>query len=464
QWSLNTQHDWRSYDEPGPLADTELAGSRSQSSPFYRFDHATERFHRLGVDVSTALSRGSRFSGYLTGEYRHSDRVRTLALAPTFADTKNRVLTGQRMLGSVHLYVPDAPILARDELVLGVDASIGRIKSSYYNFGQGTPDMYSGAAFTRGELDAKGSATRSAAAGFLRYNVDVAESLRLSAGARLDWLHDRFDPSDSIATTASHLVLSPGVGVNLRLSSASAHEAHLFANITRSFKAPTPDQLFDQRGIPVPFPPFRITFANRDLRPQHGVSFEAGLYQRAQLAGALTANLSLAAYQTDLRDELDFDVATFRYENIGRSRHRGIEAGVALHGPGLLSGFTNYTWQAATARAGEHEGKYLKALPRHFIVAGVSAGRTTGFLASISATTARTMYVDDANTRRLPDWTRWDARLSYGLRAWQLYLDVFNLADAEYSTTGFPDPAGSDVVYYYPAAGRTLELGVRWQR
>ncbi|CAN5248954.1 hypothetical protein BH20GEM2_BH20GEM2_03030 [soil metagenome] len=41
-----------------------------------------------------------------------------------------------------------------------------------------------------------------------------------------------------------------------------------------------------------------------------------------------------------------------------------------------------------------------------------------------------------------------------------LSLEVFNLLDREYSTTGFPDPAGSGVVYYDPAAGRTLQAGL----
>jgi len=43
-------------------------------------------------------------------------------------------------------------------------------------------------------------------------------------------------------------------------------------------------------------------------------------------------------------------------------------------------------------------------------------------------------------------------------------VDLLNLADSEYSTTGFVDPAGSGGVYFYPAAGRTLQAGLRWRR
>jgi len=36
--------------------------------------------------------------------------------------------------------------------------------------------------------------------------------------------------------------------------------------------------------------------------------------------------------------------------------------------------------------------------------------------------------------------------------------DALNLFDREYVTTGYPDPSGSGVSYFYPAAGRTLRV------
>ena len=83
-----------------------------------------------------------------------------------------------------------------------------------------------------------------------------------------------------------------------------------------------------------------------------------------------------------------------------------------------------------------------------------------GLAASAIVTDVSRIHLDDANTLALPDYTRVDARLSYPIGRARLSLEVRNLLDAEYSTTGFPDPSGSGAVYYYPAAGRTLEVGV----
>jgi outer membrane receptor protein involved in Fe transport len=377
--------------------------------------------------------------------------VRSVRLAPEFADTKLRELSSNRILAAAQL---ELGLPRGESLLLGVDGSWGSNDSEYFSFSE------SG----QRESDARAEGTRRVAAGFARYNIVPTPALRLSLGARYDWLEDAFE-IDAPEESTAHTAFSPSAGLNLRYLSTNTHQGHLFANVTRAFKAPTPDQLYDQRRVPIPIPPFAASFSNADLKPQKGTSIEAGIYHDAALfGGGLPGGLSLSVYQFDLKDEIDFDVSTLGYQNIGKSRHRGVETGLTIGLPGTLGAFANYTLQAVTTRTGENNGNYLKAIPLHYLVAGVSAGRGTAFSATVSVNSARRMYLDDANTQRLPDWTRWDARASYALGGLQIFADVFNIADAEYSTTGFPDPGGSDVVYYYPAAGRMLNLGLSWQR
>jgi outer membrane receptor protein involved in Fe transport len=78
------------------------------------------------------------------------------------------------------------------------------------------------------------------------------------------------------------------------------------------------------------------------------------------------------------------------------------------------------------------------------------------------------VWLDDANTIPLDGWAAVDARLAVRLPlpAATLTAEAFNLFDARYSATGFPDasgtpgPDGGPLVYYYPAAGRQLRLGL----
>ena len=112
------------------------------------------------------------------------------------------------------------------------------------------------------------------------------------------------------------------------------------------------------------------------------------------------------------------------------------------------------------SRFGANRGRTLKAIPRHVLAGGVEAPLPYGVAATVTVMDVRGVWLDDANTLRLPAWTRVDARLAIPLRGARLWIDAFNLLGREYSTTGFPDSADPSVVYYFPAAGRTLQIGL----
>ena len=161
-----------------------------------------------------------------------------------------------------------------------------------------------------------------------------------------------------------------------------------------------------------------------------------------------------------MTNELDFSIETFQFVNIGESRHRGVEAGLKVYVREQATVFVNYTLQNVTSRLGDYQGNFVKAVPRDFISAGFSAAHPSGLSLGGTANAARRMFLDDANTITLPNYTTVDARLAYALRSVTVALEAFNLLDETYSTTGFPDPAGSDIIFFYPAAGRTLRLGL----
>ena len=91
---------------------------------------------------------------------------------------------------------------------------------------------------------------------------------------------------------------------------------------------------------------------------------------------------------------------------------------------------------------------------------GADAPRGRGATAGVTLTDVRGVWMDDANTLRLPGWTRVDARLTVPMRGVRVWAEGFNVLDRAYSTTGYPDSVDPSVVYFFPAAGRTLQVGV----
>ena len=470
--SLSTTHHFQQFDEPGPLTGTELDKSRSQSSPFLKFDHTTDQAHRGAITGNYNLHETVKFSGTVSGEIRDSDAVRTLQLSPEFADTKNRLLTASRLTSSLQLTIDQLGLPFENRLSLGIDAGLHLLSSEYYQFLLGGLADYSKMdSVNRGDLDDKGDSTRRSVAGFLQYEIVPIQRLRLILGVRADILRDQFtpkSPSEGEEQSTAHSELSPKAGANFRYLKSERHIGNLYANASRSFKAPTLDQLYDQRSIIFqvpPNPPFKVLLSSGDLNPQFGTSIELGGYHRAVLSpNFLYGEFSLAAYTMDMKDELDFDLQQLKYVNIGKSRHQGIETGLRITMKSNLNLFLNYTHQSAKSRIGEYAGKFLKAIPRDVIYGGVSAAHKSGVGGSIVIKSSNRIFIDDANTMALPNFNTVDARLKYQVGLVSATFDVFNIFDQSYSTTGYPDASGSGQVYFYPAAGRQVRLSLNLQR
>jgi outer membrane receptor protein involved in Fe transport len=95
---------------------------------------------------------------------------------------------------------------------------------------------------------------REAAALFGHWEHRLTPPLRVVVGARLDWLSDEYRPDlpiDRARTTVVHRAFSPKAGINFQYRETSRQSGHVYTSISRSFKAPTLDQLFDQRPIPI---------------------------------------------------------------------------------------------------------------------------------------------------------------------------------------------------------------------
>jgi outer membrane receptor protein involved in Fe transport len=200
--------------------------------------------------------------------------------------------------------------------------------------------------------------------------------------------------------------------------------------------------------------------SNPDLVPQRGTSVEGGIYQTWTSPSGARIDFSGAVYSEKMRDELDFDVSSFRYVNIGRSLHRGIELGVTAVAPRNWVGFANFARQRVTAEAGQFDGKQLKAIPRTIASAGFNAPVWRDITAGLVVTSVAGAFVDDQNLIPLAGYTRVDARAGVPIGPVRMTLDLMNALDRHYDATAFPDPAGSAVIYRYPAAGRTLVLGL----
>jgi outer membrane receptor protein involved in Fe transport len=184
--------------------------------------------------------------------------------------------------------------LARGEVTAGVESRWDR--SSYENYFTTARVRDSAASLVVGR--------QLSGAPFVQSYWNLDPRLRLDVGARYDVFATRSTPDGDVATSATHGVVSPKVGLLARLTSS----ASAFGNVSRGFRSTD--------GI----------ISDPTLAPITEMAYEAGLKLDRGDASA-TASL----FRMDVSNEQSFNPVTLRATNGGASRRQGLE--IEWHAP-----------------------------------------------------------------------------------------------------------------------------------
>lgn len=250
--------------------------------------------------------------------------------------------------------------------------------------------------------------------------VTPVEAVTLTAGIRNDD-HSRFGAHTS---WGANLAVKPFETTLLR------------ASYGEGFKAPTLYQLF------APF------YGTDTLQPETAKSWEAGIEQSA-LAGA--ARLAVTWFHRDTRNQIDFDLVSFTYANIARTRAEGVEVELALTPVAALTVTANYTYTDAENRSAGFEGNQLARRPQD--TASLSADYRLPFGLSLGGTVTIVgdSFNDQGNSTRLDGFALGSIRAEMPIGdRFAVYGRVENLTDEKY-----------EVVSGYGTYGRAAYAGVR---
>jgi len=288
----------------------------------------------------------------------------------------------------------------------------------------------------------------------------LVDAVTIHAGLRYDQVRPKDTGADG--TSATFHQWSPRVALNVGYAQDSPAQGNLFLSWNRAFKAPTLDQLFDVREIPTGQPGQGVIFSNPDLEPQRSSAVEMGVYQRVPLGASWRfAEVSATVYRQWLDDEIDFDLRTFKYGNILKSRHTGLEGSVTAT---LLPGFHvshAATLTRATFRSSDLEGNQLKNIPRTAFVTSAWLDLPAGFALSATHRVTGSVFLDDENTTKLDGFSMVDAALGWEDGPLGIRLSVANVFDSSFDVFGYLlyDPfMDSQVQMTHPGAGRRVTL------
>jgi outer membrane cobalamin receptor len=437
-WRLTGSGNGRSNEDPGSLPVEVARADARASDPLFRFDEA----ERHGFIGAFTLQRTADVWSHLERVYastRDEDQTRTILLVPGFGDRQARALStraiggsaeGERRLGGT----------SRAAVVrFGVDLSLQHVTTSYRPVSDEGIDGPEGP-------DVAGDRGRAGA--FVSSAANLAPRVRVSGAMRWDRVDD---DAFGTAAGASHQAWSPRAGVTVALN--DARSVTLFSQVSKAFKVPTLNQLFDPR----PYPDFNggsLTISNRALVPQRAINFEAGVQ-----GGGAALRWSALVYRMHVRDEIDFDARTFSYANIGESRHSGVEIEAGGRVWQRLQPSIRY---ALTTVGPLGEDRQLKNVPRHTVILAAQVDLPAGLATSLRYRRTTGAFVDDGNAVAIHGPSTLDLRLRRGFGRHQLFADMVNLTNDRYEEFGFTlsDFAGGLYPYAYPGSPRAVRVGV----
>ena len=177
-----------------------------------------------------------------------------------------------------------------------------------------------------------------------------------------------------------------------------------YANVSTSFETPTTTELQSR--------PDRQGGFNPTLGPQRTVSTEIG----ARGAVGTLASWNLAAYRANVRNAIvqsRFVDGTAYFENAGRTRNTGLEAGGSVRLGRIASVNAAYTWsvlrfadyrQTTGTRVDTLDGKQLPGVPPQQLRLGVRSASVRGFTLDADQTWTSALFADDFNTIRVAGW------------------------------------------------------------
>lgn len=473
-------------DDPGPVTETELASDRVFSSPYFSYDGSEYNKYVLNLDYRQKVNTTTDMNLTLTYQHKNSNATNTYTQPPVivdmftfqpiglydttfYGDSKKREITTNQADLALRLLNMNPEKGFR--LTGGVDVNFGVYDNRVAEVFQGFENDFQHDYQTNDSTEFTGNGFRMDAAAYLSGEIALFDELKLIGGLRYDRIIDDFSSDVPVQDTTldkTYEAFSPKIALNLNTGESENYKGSIYAGFSQAFKAPTIDQRTDLKQINSALffeagPAYQMMilqgspYSNADLKPQRSNNFEIGTYQFYRFSEKFAAEINLSGYLINVDDEIDFDLGEFKYRNIQSSTHAGLESGINLHLFQKWESFVNVHRSDVKFTSGDNDGNYLKGVPKLSYAFGSSYSQEKGFGCGIVFNGASDIYLDDENTSKLESYAVFGIRLSYIIGFAKLRLDVDNLFDNKYNSTGY---LLYGTKYFYPASGRSIRGGL----
>jgi len=445
--SLGASFNRTQYELPGALTAAEMAMDRRQYQPARPAywtsassdDDGTDRQTELRFRIDSVLGDFGR------AEIGFSAGIKDAATNNTSWNSFNSYTI--RTYAVTPKYILEKEIFGRaNKLTAGVDYYLEPFKMDRYVDRERTQKL--------SVVDLE----RETTGYYLRDEFNIVESLILSAGYR--WEE---------ATIKGNSITLPGTvdfdakkthrgdAHELGLTYLVGEKSKVFARYATAYRLPFIDEQASYYGWGNGF--------LADLEKETAKTMELG----TSLNPLKNLTVGLTLFRIDMENEIVWNGATNRNENLDRTRHEGAEGTFSYLWEKLFKIYGSYTYHRATFEAGPYNGKELPLVPNQVIKLGTEWYLPAAFILRPEICFVSDAYLsgDNDNTgEKFSSYRIYDLFLFYrpviGRYKISAFAGVENLTNELYATSGVKGTAFSPQAYY-PMPERTVKCGISFE-
>ncbi|MFH0735415.1 MAG: TonB-dependent receptor [bacterium] len=464
------------YDMPGPNTESAIIKDRINILPYFNKDNKDEKRFFTNIEYKYYLSNESEFAFGLMYKHKTAKEIETfINIAPIielptmqvigqfdttfFGDTNEREFIFNEFGFNVNSFnnIKNLDL----KFSIGSELNYSLFSNKYYNWFSGFKTDYVNNLLSRSEETINTSGNRFKGALYLNSELQIFKQININLGVRFDYINDKLngtkpDTSFNISSNA----FSPKFGINYKYNNIGS----IYFNYTRSFKSPTVNQLTDLSRLNfVIFVPYwggysKIVydvapFNNTELKPQFSNNYEIGLIQLFNIIENIKNRFSVTAYYSTVKDEIDFDLKSYRYQNLLNTIHKGIELDL-ITSINKFNTYLNFTYNSVRFDNGEYKSNYLKGIPTYFGNIGLSYMFNENLQISVGANYNGGTYLEDENKYTLSSCILFNSNLTYKYSFFKISIYASNIFNKHYFLQGY---ILGEKKLLYPSAGTIIK-------
>jgi len=284
-----------------------------------------------------------------------------------------------------------------------------------------------------GDLRSDGESIYTLFGAYMEDEFNLTNKLSFTFGVRYDlvdynWTDNFNEGEDNTSNSTNISSVNPKFGFVYNPTKNTT----IFGNVARGFRPPTISQLFigsSYGGI-----------ANPDLKPEYLNNYEIGV--RGNINKKLLYQASI--YKMDFTDQIsseiipEIDPNTPVYQNIGETKHSGLETSLEYHFTKLFNIYANYSYlDARFNNDPEYGDNTLRKTPHNMINSGLRYGFKSGLSIALDYKFVDKYYMDNEEMMEYEGYSLVNLKLSYKKKDFMASFAINNLFDTNYATYAY---------------------------